>query len=275
MNNTVKRTISGLGVIGLILVGLLLHPYVYVLVFSTMIGVMLWEFYRMTMGGLYPKSRLLGVVSAVFIYLVFFAICGYGLPIRYGTLIFLPVLLLMITSLYVEDRKDFFLFSHIYAGLVYVALPFSMMNLAVFRNGVFDGRLLTAFFIFVWASDVGAYVFGMSLGQRFGKKLFPEISPKKSWIGAAGGMLSSVIAACILFRTGMLTYPLEHCIALAVLMDIAGVYGDLFESQWKRCFAIKDSGNIIPGHGGFMDRFDSMLLAFPVGVIYLILWNLL
>ena len=275
MNNTLKRTLSGLGVIGLILLGLLVHPYAYSAIFSAMLGVMLWEFYKMTMGPMYPKSRLLGVTCGIFVYLVFVLICGCGLPFRCGAVIFLPIFLLMVTSLYVEDRKDFFLFSHIYAGLVYVTLPFALMNLAAFRGGVFSGKLLLAFFIFVWASDVGAYVFGMSLGQRFGKKLFPEISPKKSWIGAGGGMFCSLLAAVVMYLAGFLEFPLVHCIALAVLMDIAGVYGDLFESQWKRCFAIKDSGNIIPGHGGFMDRFDSMLLAFPVGIIYLILFGLL
>lgn len=275
MNNTLKRTISGLGVIGLILAGLLLHQGLYALIFSLMIAVMLWEFYRMTMGSLYPKSRMLGVVCGIITFLVFWGICGYGLPFRYAAVIFLPVSLLMVTSLYVEDRADFFLFSHVYAGLVYIAVPFSLMNLAAFRNGIFDGRLLLAFFILVWASDVGAYVFGMGFGQRFGKKLFPEISPKKSWIGAGGGMLSSILASWVLYRTGLLDFPLVHCVLLAFFMDIAGVYGDLFESQWKRCFAIKDSGHIIPGHGGFMDRFDSMLLAFPTGIIYLIVCNLL
>ena len=275
MNNTVKRTISGVGVIGLILAGLLVHPFLYALIFSGMIAVMLWEFYRMTMGPFYPKSRMLGVLAGVTVFLLFFLIFGYGLPFRWAAAIFLPVLLLMITSLYVDDREDFYLFSNVYAGLVYIAVPVALMNLAAFRGGAFDGTLLVAFFILVWASDVGAYVFGMSLGQRFGKKLFPEISPKKSWIGAVGGTVSSILASILLHRFGMLDFPLVHCIALALLMDVAGVYGDLFESQWKRCFDIKDSGNIIPGHGGFMDRFDSTLLAFPAGIIYLILWNLL
>lgn len=275
MNNTVKRSISGIGVIGLVVAGLLIHPWVYAAVFSLMIGIMLWEFYRMTMGELYPKSRLLGVADGIFIYLVFFLICGYGLPFRYAAVIFLPMMLLMITSLYVEDRQDFFLFSHIYAGWVYVAIPFSVMNLAAFHDGTFSGMLLLAFFILVWASDVGAYVFGMSLGQRFGKKLFPAISPKKSWIGAVGGLVTALVAAYILHLTGLLPFALVHCFILAVLMVVAGVYGDLFESQWKRCFSVKDSGNIIPGHGGFMDRFDSMLLAFPIGIVYLIICNLL
>ena len=274
MNNTIKRTFSGIGVIGLIVVGLLVHPLLYVVIFSFMIGIMLWEFYRMTMGELYPKSRLLGAVCGIVIFLVFFLISGYGVPFRYASVIFLPIFLLMVTSLYVDDRKDFHLFSHIYAGLLYIALPFSLMNLAAFRDGSFSGSLLLAFFILVWASDVGAYVFGMWLGQRYGKKLFPEISPKKSWIGAVGGMISSLLAAFVMNRTGLLDFPLLHTLVLALLMDVAGVYGDLFESQWKRCFDIKDSGHIIPGHGGFMDRFDSMLLAFPVGIIYLIVCHL-
>ncbi len=145
----------------------------------------------------------------------------------------------------------------------------------VFKGGEYSGLLLLAFFIIIWCSDVGAYVFGMALGQKYGKKLCPEISPKKSWIGAIGGFVMALVGAIVLQLTGILTFPIYHSLILAAVMNVAGVFGDLFESQWKRFYEVKDSGNIIPGHGGMLDRFDSTLLALPAGVLYLVLFNLI
>ena len=127
----------------------------------------------------------------------------------------------------------------------------------------------------IWGSDVGAYIFGITLGQRYGKKLFPSISPKKSWIGFWGGMAMAIALAVGLHYLGMLPFDLPHCIAMSVLLNVTGVYGDLIESQWKRHYEVKDSGNIIPGHGGLLDRFDSALIAIPIGIIYLVVWNVL
>ena len=115
----------------------------------------------------------------------------------------------------------------------------------------------------------------MALGQRFGGRLFPEVSPKKSWIGFWGGFAMAIAAGVVLHYTGLLAYPVWHCAVLAALMNIFGVYGDLIESQWKRYYAVKDSGSIMPGHGGFLDRMDSALLAIPVGIMYLLVVNVL
>lgn len=275
MNSTVTRSISGIVFIAAMLLGLLVSPWLFALLLVTMTSVMLWEFYRITMGDRFLHTRLLAIVAGVILFLLMFFVCGFGLPYKYASLSIVPVLAVMATSLYVKDKAEFDLFSHVYTGLLYIAIPLSLSNLIAFHGGSFDGTLLLSFFIIIWASDVGAYVFGMSLGQRFGKKLFPEISPKKSWIGAIGGCVTAVLAALILKWTGMISFPTVHCIVLALIMDVAGVYGDLFESQWKRCHDIKDSGNIIPGHGGFLDRFDSTLMAFPAGAVYLVLAGLL
>ena len=134
---------------------------------------------------------------------------------------------------------------------------------------------MVAFFCIIWASDVGAYCFGMLLGQKiWPAKLCPTISPKKSWAGYIGGLLMAVLAGAILKWTGLVSFPMLHCLIMAALMHVMGVFGDLFESMWKRAAGIKDSGNIIPGHGGLMDRFDSALFAIPTGYIYLLVFNL-
>ena len=116
----------------------------------------------------------------------------------------------------------------------------------------------------------------MLLGQKsWSKKLCPSISPKKSWAGFWGGLLTALLTGAILYWTGLFTFPIWHCLIVSALMNVMGVFGDLFESLWKRAAGVKDSGNIIPGHGGLMDRFDSALFAIPVGYIYLLLLHLL
>jgi phosphatidate cytidylyltransferase len=184
----------------------------------------------------------------------------------------------MINSLYVKDKSRFDKFANLYTAILYIAVPWSMLNFAVFSpDCVFNGKLLLCFFCIIWGSDVGAYCFGMALGQKFGKKLFPSISPKKSWVGFWGGMVTAVAVSIILYYAGIFPlnagkqiFNLINCIAIAVLLDVAGVYGDLIESQWKRHYEVKDSGTLIPGHGGLLDRFDSALIAIPIGIIYLV-----
>ena len=152
----------------------------------------------------------------------------------------------------------------------------ALTNFAVFDSrGNYDGMLLLCFFAIIWGSDVGAYVFGCTLGQKYGKKLFPEISPKKSWIGFWGGFAVAILVAVGLHYAGLLGLSLVKSIAIGVVINISGVYGDLIESQWKRHYSVKDSGSSIPGHGGYLDRFDSALTALPMGIIFMEMTRLL
>ena len=128
--------------------------------------------------------------------------------------------------------------------------------------------------IIIWSSDVGAYLFGMAFGQKHGHKLFPSISPKKSWEGYFGGLALSLAAGWCVGYFSMVDYPWYHCLILALLVNISSTIGDLVESQLKRNFGVKDAGSIMPGHGGLLDRFDGALLAFPVSVLYITLSEL-
>ena len=275
MNNTVKRTISGIGFIIAMLVGLLVDKFLFAVLFLFIMIAMMVEFYRMTMGDRYPYSRVFMIFSGVILFVLIFLVAAFGMKVDYVGLALVPIIVVMSCSLYTKDKTDFWKFSHMYTGFLYIAVPLSLSNFIAFKQGEFSGILLLSFFIIIWASDVGAFVFGSAFGQKYGKKLFPEISPKKSWIGFWGGMLCAVIAGVILKLTGLFEFPMVHSIAIAAVMHVAGVYGDLFESQWKRSFELKDSGSIIPGHGGMLDRFDSTLFAFPVGVLYMVLFNLI
>lgn len=277
MNSTVKRTIFGVLFLAVMLGGLLFHEILYTILFAFITFVMLKEFYSMTMGEAYKQSQRSATVGGVIFFLsansYFFG--GFHLTSLVGMGL-LVIFLLMVESIFTYKENDEFLKTgYLYAGLLYIGLPLALSNAVVFRTGEFSGLLMVAFFCIIWASDVGAYCFGMLLGQKsWSKKMCPAISPKKSWAGFWGGMLMAMLAGAILYWTGLFAFPIWHCLIVSALMHVTGVLGDLFESLWKRSTGVKDSGNLIPGHGGLMDRFDSALFAIPAGYIYLLLSEL-
>ncbi len=276
MNNFVKRTISGIGFAAIMLAAFLTNKYIFGFVMLLSLVIMMREFLQMTCGKNYWFSQILSILAGATLFTLIYLFKGFNFPGRLVILACVPVFVLMINSLYVKDKSRFDKFSNLYAVLIYIAVPWSLLNFAVFNGeGEFNGVLLLSFFMIIWGTDVGAYIFGITLGQKYGKKLFPSISPKKSWIGFWGGLFTAVLTAIVLHFVGIFTFKLVHCICMALLLAVAGVYGDLIESQWKRHYEVKDSGNIIPGHGGLLDRFDSALVAIPVGIIYLVVMNVL
>ncbi len=255
---------------------ILWNKYSFAVLMTGLMAAMMIEFYKMTMRGEYIFSQVLSIMAAIVMFALTFLYRGFNFPGRLVILAIVPVFVMMINSLYVKDKTDFGKFANLYTALLYIAVPMTMTNFVAFPHlGSYDGILLLCFFIIIWVSDIGGYLFGMTIGQKYGKKLFPEVSPKKSWAGFWGGLLLAVAAGVTLHYTGLLKYQLEHCIVLSVLMNVFGVYGDLIESQWKRYYAVKDSGTIMPGHGGILDRLDSALLALPVGIMYLMVVNIL
>jgi phosphatidate cytidylyltransferase len=144
-------------------------------------------------------------------------------------------------------------------GIIYVALPFSLMHVAVFSQGVYLFPIVFGFLFILWANDTGAYFAGTAFGKT---KLFERISPKKSWEGSLGGSILAFVMAGVMAHF-FPQLPAWHWMIMAVIVVIAGTYGDLVESLFKRSIDIKDSGSLIPGHGGFLDRFDGLLLSMP------------
>ena len=275
MNSTVKRSIFGVLFLAVMLGGLLFYEFLYTFLFAFISGGMLYEFYKMTMGTSFRSSQREAIIAGVFLFLLgnqYFFGGHRGWTIGLGIF---WVLLLMTGTLFEKDHTDFQKTGFLYAGLLYIGLPLALSNAVVCQDGEFNGLLMVAFFCIIWASDVGAYCFGMLLGQKiWPAKLCPTISPKKSWAGFIGGLLMAVLAGAILKWTGLVSFPMVHCLIMAALMHVMGVFGDLFESMWKRAAGIKDSGYIIPGHGGLMDRFDSALFAIPTGYFYLMIFEL-
>ena len=175
-------------------------------------------------------------------------------------------LIILITSLYDKAEKSFQTSSNLIFALIYIALPFILfMQIPFMIDGTYKFSLPLGVLLFLWAGDTGAYFVGKSFGKT---KLFERISPKKTWEGAFGGLLFVLAMA---YGVSHLFNHLEiiQWLTIGVITFVFGAFGDLVESLFKRNIGIKDSGRLIPGHGGFLDRFDGLLLAAPMVYIYL------
>lgn len=275
MNNLTVRTLTGIGFIAVMLACLLLNEWLFgaLVVFLTL--TMLHEFYTMSMGHRHFPARFFASLTGTSAVVLIFFMFTLDLHSKYLSLMVLPIIGVIVSALFDKDKEMMDDYAYILAGLLYIAAPLSLSNLIAFRGGHFDTHMLLDFFILIWCSDIGAYCIGTAFGQRENsRKLAPSISPKKSWMGFWGGMAFSICAALILKAVGLLDLQILHCIALAAIVHCGGVCGDLFESLWKRHFSVKDSGKVIPGHGGLLDRFDSTIVAVPLGAIYLSLLSL-
>lgn len=277
MKNLYLRTFFGLVFILVMLAGLLVNEYLFAALVSFMMGGMMYEFLHMATQGRRKGLVSLVILSAIAQFLlVFFHFTGV-VPDALLPLGLLPSFIVIVLSVLGRQKGSQEDFAYMIASLLYIALPLLLYNFLVFRDGSFDGRSVLAFFIMIWSSDVGAYCTGCTLGKKFhSRKMSPEISPNKTWAGFWGGLVFCLLAALCLKHFGMLPdVPMVHCIVLSLIVHSGGVCGDLFESLWKRHFGVKDSGSIIPGHGGLLDRFDSSLVAIPLGTIYLTITQLI
>lgn len=188
----------------------------------------------------------------------------------------ISALFIIISELYRQCDDPLRNWAMSFAALVYVALPFALIPFFTVHYDSFsntpsyDWIYIMAVFIFLWMSDAGAYIVGSLLGRYIPYKLFPRISPNKSWVGSIGGGLLAIAAACAIYYLKPSDLSLLRWCGLAVVVTVSGTLGDLVESLLKRQLNIKDSGNVLPGHGGFLDRFDSALLALPAAAIYYI-----
>lgn len=156
-------------------------------------------------------------------------------------------------------------------GLKYIAFPISASFFIVYQNGEYHWQYLLALMIFMWINDAFAYAAGSLFGKH---KLFPRISPGKTWEGFSGGLIGTILGSFLIYYyfPHPELHPLKTYIILAIIATVAGTIGDLIESMFKRYLGIKDSGSVLPGHGGFLDRFDSLLLAIPIAALYIVLF---
>ena len=264
------RSLSGLVFMGFMVAGILVHPMLYALLIMLIISIMTVEYFRITIQKQHVFAQYTMIFTGWMLFLLFYLLMRYHIPAHWFLFLLLPLTTVWVSLLYQKEDQAYQSAPWLFISLIYIALPFALINLLVFDPiGFFSGKLLLALFILLWASDVGAYIFGMSFGQKNGHKLFPRLSPKKSWEGFFGGLIATLIGGYTLHLIHWLPYHWIHCLILALILHVCGVWGDLAESQLKRHFGVKDSGKIMPGHGGLLDRFDGALMAFPAAIAYL------
>jgi len=277
MNNFIVRTITGVFFVAAI-VTCFLNPRAMVLLFALITGMTIWEFTGLVNDRrtAVTINRFICTVAGVYLFL---AMAGFNSGLTPSS-VFIPYLVsiiyLLVAELYLKAEDPIHDWAYTMLSQLYIALPFSLLNVLAFRwNGqevVYTYLTPLSVFVFLWMNDTGAYLCGSLLGKH---KLFPRISPGKSWEGSiGGGILVMAIAVGVYFLTEQLGInelglnALEWA-GLGLTVVVFGTWGDLIESLFKRTIGIKDSGNILPGHGGMLDRFDSSLLAIPAAVVYL------
>jgi phosphatidate cytidylyltransferase len=267
MNNFLKRTLTA----GAFVAVLLGCTYYSQLSFSilffiiTILGV--WEFYTLSEKGANKPQKMWGTFVGAIIFASNAAVCMGYYDYRILVINIPLIFIIFIIELYTKATNPFRNIAFTILGIVYVAVPFSILNYLVMYSGKYSYELLFGFFFILWCNDSGAYLAGSAFGKR---KLFPRISPGKSWEGSIGGAIASYIVVFIISKWYTSIDVIDWMVIAAILIVI-GTLGDLVESLYKRSKNVKDSGTLLPGHGGILDRFDSLLMATPFVFTYLYL----
>lgn len=226
----------------------------------------LLEFYRLIKSDQIRPQISLGLFSGLMLFLLFSSAVMHEFDWKNFILLYPVVLLVYLSELYRKSKNPLQNIALTLLGPIYVVLPFCFFFALAFTGGSYNFQYPLGLLLLIWANDTGAYLFGI----RFGKnRLFERHSPKKSWEGFAGGVFISLIAAPIisLYFTNL---SLINWLIIGIISSVAGTFGDLTESMLKRSLDTKDSGSLLPGHGGLLDRFDSLLFAAPLVYLYLL-----
>lgn len=266
-NNMKTRAITALFFVIVMVASFLFGPDVFLIFYLLLATACLYEYYgMMKQGGLFPLS-ICGLIGSVISFLLVFDLTFLELPPNRILLLALTPAFFLVPQLFRQDTRPFEQVASGLLGLLYVTLPFMCFTALAFGlvDDGFDIALPLGFFVFLWSNDTGAYLIGRFFGKN---KLFERISPKKTWEGFFGGVLLAVLAAWIFGKyfpevTGWVW------MTMAALIGVSGTLGDLVESMLKRSLQVKDSGKLLPGHGGLLDRFDGLLIAAPVTLIFL------
>jgi phosphatidate cytidylyltransferase len=271
MKNLYLRGLTGFLYVGLITGSILLNQYTFSGLFSIMLFFCLKEFYGLL--NTHKKENISIIYNSSGGVLLFISTGLYAsgtLSYAIFAVYLLYWVILLVSRLYIKPADPLIQIAYIFLGQCYIAFPFALLNFLAFPpypHGVaYYPLFLLSLFVFIWLNDTGAFTIGMLFGKH---RLFPRISPKKSWEGFFGGLFFSM-ASSLLFAAYEPLISYCHWISIAVLVALFSTWGDLIESLIKRTLGIKDSGNALPGHGGFLDRLDSLLLAVYAPILYMI-----
>ena len=276
MKNFIIRTITSVFFVAAI-VSCFLRPEAMVFLFALVTGMTIWEF----TGLVNDRSRvsvnqMISTVAGVYFFLAMAGFCSGITPSSVFVPYLVTLIYLMVAELYLKQEDPVHDWAYTMMSQLYIALPLSLLNVLAFQSDAsgihFVWSIPLSVFVFLWINDAGAYICGSLLGKH---KLFPRISPGKSWEGSIGGGILVIIVAVLVwnlseqYAQNPLGLTAIEWAGLGLVVVVFGTWGDLVESLFKRTLGIKDSGHILPGHGGMLDRFDSTLMAVPAAVVYL------
>jgi phosphatidate cytidylyltransferase len=282
MKNFITRTIFGALFVIVMVGGIVWRPDSFILLFAIITGLTVWEYTGLVNDMEQVQvNRFISTVAGVYFFL---AMSAQSIGLTEGFIVFIPYVLtmlyLMVSELFLKQPHPINDWAYTMLGQMYIAIPFSLINVLAFQNWSYNYLYPLSIFIFLWVNDSGAYCVGSLLGKH---KLFPRVSPGKSWEGSIGGAILVILIAYAIGVVNNMTLldaeeqptlfsaslSIAEWIGMGLVVVVFGTLGDLVESLFKRTLGIKDSGNILPGHGGMLDRFDSSILAIPAAVVYL------
>lgn len=265
MTNFIKRTLSGSLFVIIIITSILMNQYVFAAVFLLICGWAMHEFHKITNNqNDVNVDNLVAVFGGILLFICSFLYASKILPFNIFLLYGYYLIVVFIYELYLQKTNPIHNWAYFILGQILIALPFSLLNFILNIND-YQPLILLSVFVTIWVNDTGAYLTGVSIGRH---RLFERISPKKSWEGFIGGAIAALLSGYV-FAMFIPEISLINWFIISEIIVIFGTFGDLIESLMKRTLNVKDSGNIMPGHGGLLDRFDSMLLAAPAVLIYL------
>lgn len=269
MKNLITRSLTGLLFVVVFLACIFFSEYSFIALFLFLTITAMIEFYRTSVIERARAQLYYGVFigSILFFINYLYASNQVEAPIF---LILIPLFsFIFIFELYFNNKRPFTNIAYTILGVLYIALPFALFNYFVFEKKnaetIYNYDIILVFFIFQWAYDSFAYLFGVSIGKN---RLFERVSPKKSWEGLIGGAASTIALAYFISPYFPILTQIDWMVIAGIIV-VFGTYGDLVESLYKRSISIKDSGRILPGHGGILDRFDSTIMASPFVFLYL------
>ena len=261
MKNLITRALTGAVFVAIIVGGICFSSYSFLILFCLITGLSLWEFYGLLKH--FEKSRIKRIVNSLGGVCLFFSSFIYANGLMDGKA-FLPYLAFLmytfIAELYDKKSNPVNNWALTLLPQVYCAGSFSLLNF------IHEPLFILALFIFIWLNDTGAYLVGSAFGRH---RLFERISPKKSWEGFWGGLVVTMASSQLFVYFAPSGIGWYNWLGLSAVIVLFATWGDLVESLLKRTLEVKDSGNILPGHGGMLDRFDSVLMGIPAMYIYL------
>jgi phosphatidate cytidylyltransferase len=264
VNNFFKRTLTAGAFVAVLLGATWFSQVSFTILFLIITILGLLEFYTLSELSGNKPSKILGTAAGAILFLTN-ALSAEGQTLSYLA-INIPVLfLIFIFELFSKKENPFGNIAFTLLGIFYVALPFSLLSHIVNLNGTYNFQILFGCWFIIWSNDTGAYLAGSAFGKN---KLLPRVSPGKSWEGSIGGAIIAYIITWII-SGWYVSINRTDWYFIASILIVIGTCGDLVESLFKRSVNVKDSGTLLPGHGGILDRFDSLILAIPFVFTYL------